>query len=442
MAPGAGKDLRSFTLSELQQQLAAWGEPLFRAKQVLRWIYDQRVTQIETMTNLPLELRQRLGVEFTLRPFPLIRHQAAPDGTRKFLWQLADGALIESVLMPANPALYGEGSDRSTLCISTQVGCAYGCRFCASGLDGWKRNLEPDEIVEQLLAIERQQVCVAPPDPQSTSSDCVESPHHTPETVTGPGHIVGGTELIASSRGSHDAFPNTVNRESRTSLAVGNQPTAIASKLLRPSSPVPDRLVSNIVIMGMGEPLANYDHLLKALHIINAPWGAQIGARKITVSTSGLVPEIRRLADQPFQFQLAVSLHGATDAVRGQIMPVNRKYPLSELIDACDYYQWKKGRMITFEYILIAGINDDLGQVRPLAQLARRVHAKVNLIPYNRVEGLPWERPADVAQEAFLHALTQLGVTATLRREKGHDIAAACGQLRLKTEREAAVARQ
>jgi 23S rRNA (adenine2503-C2)-methyltransferase len=190
--------------------------------------------------------------------------------------------------------------------------------------------------------------------------------------------------------------------------------------------------------MGMGEPLANYDSLLKALKILNAPWGGAIGARKITISTSGLVPQIRKLADEPLQFRLAISLHGATDETRNKIMPVNRKFPLRELTAACVYYQQKRGRMITLEYILIASINDSLDQVKPLAMLAQRLKAKVNLIPYNKVEGLPWERPEEAVQEAFLQALEKQKVTATLRREKGHDIDAACGQLRLKTERELA----
>jgi len=193
--------------------------------------------------------------------------------------------------------------------------------------------------------------------------------------------------------------------------------------------------------MGMGEPLANYENLLKALKILNAPWGGGIGARKITISTSGLAPQIRRLADEPFQFRLAISLHGATDETRNKIMPVNRKYPLRELTAACEYYQQRKGRMLTFEYILIRDVNDSLRDVKPLAALALRLHAKINLIPYNRVEGLPWERPDEPVQEAFLAALEQHKVSVTLRREKGHDIDAACGQLRLKTERELAAQR-
>ena len=205
-----------------------------------------------------------------------------------------------------------------------------------------------------------------------------------------------------------------------------------------PSPVTPSRLIDNVVVMGMGEPLANYDNLLKALKILNAPWGGGIGARKITISTSGLAPQIRRLANEPLQFRLAISLHGATDAVRNKIMPVNRRFPLKDLVAACEDYQAVKGRMITFEYILIAGVNDSLEQTRPLAALAKQLFAKVNLIPYNKVEGLPWRRPDEKVCEVFLAALKRQKVAVTLRREKGGDIDAACGQLRLKTERELA----
>src|ERR1019366_2730091 len=217
------------------------------------------------------------------------------------------------------------------------------------------------------------------------------------------------------------------------SASIGDQQLAIGNP---PAPSSPPRLISNLVIMGMGEPLANYDNLLKALKILNAPWGGGIGARKITISTSGLAPQIRRLAQEPMQFRLAISLHGATDETRNKIMPVNRKYPLKELVNACEEYQHEKGRMITLEYILIAGVNDSIVQARPLAALARRLYAKVNLIPYNKVEGLPWERPGEEVCEAFLDALEKQKAVATLRREKGHDIDAACGQLRLKTEKE------
>jgi 23S rRNA (adenine2503-C2)-methyltransferase len=359
---GVKVDIRSQAREELESQFTLWQQPGYRVGQLLEWLYARRASSWDEMTNLPKALRENLRQTYLLQWPELARKQGARDTTQKFLWRLADGALIESVLIPASPGLYGEASDRHTLCVSTQVGCAYGCKFCASGLEGWKRNLTVEEIVNQVLAIERMEG--------------------------------------------------------------------------KPDGGVDGRLVNNLVIMGMGEPLANYDNLLKALKILNAPWGGRIGARKITVSTSGLAPQIRRLADEPAQFRLAISLHGATDETRARLMPVNKKYPLKELTAACEYYQQKKGRMITLEYILIAGVNDALDQTPPLAALARRLGAKVNLIPYNKVQDLPWVRPEEAAQEAFLAALESAGVSATLRREKGHDIDAACGQLRLKTERE------
>jgi 23S rRNA (adenine2503-C2)-methyltransferase len=368
-------DVKALSREELQARFTEWNEPAYRVDQIFAWIYQQRVASWDAMTNLPKALREKLKSEYSFTNLELVRKQGSRDTTQKFLWRLPDHALIESVLIPANPALYGEASDRHTLCVSTQVGCAYGCRFCASGLEGWKRNLNPEEIVDQVLAIERW------------------------------------------------------NRAETAKENGGDSPPSTLEKA---------RLIDNLVIMGMGEPLANYDHLLKALKILNAPWGGAIGARKITVSTSGLAPQIRRLADEPLQFRLAISLHGATDEVRAKIMPVNRKYPLQELTAACEYYQNQKGRMITLEYILIAGVNDGEEQIQPLARLAHRLHAKVNLIPYNKVEDLPWERPTEQIQEAFLLGLERQRVVATLRREKGHDIDAACGQLRLKTERELA----
>jgi 23S rRNA (adenine2503-C2)-methyltransferase len=368
-------DIKSLTRDELETRFRAWKQPGYRVGQLLEWLYVRRVAGWDAMTNLPKPLREKLRENFSLQTLELVRKQGGRDTTQKFLWRLHDHSLIESVLIPANPALYGDASDRHTLCVSTQVGCAYGCKFCASGLDGWKRNLTPDEIVEQVLAVER-------------------------------------------------------------SLSFSFSPSNPDEKPITRTS---KRLIDNLVVMGMGEPLANYDNLLKALRILNAPWGGGIGARKITISTSGLAPQIRKLAVEPLQFRLAISLHGATDEVRNKTMPVNRKYPLKELVAACEHYQGQKGRMITFEYILIAGVNDSVEQTKPLAALAKRLLAKVNLIPYNRVEGLPWERPAEAVCEAFLAALEKQKVSATLRREKGHDIDAACGQLRLKTERELAI---
>ncbi|HEY2102892.1 MAG TPA: 23S rRNA (adenine(2503)-C(2))-methyltransferase RlmN [Chthoniobacterales bacterium] len=347
------RSIKSLPLPELIEELRVLDQPAYRAEQIAAWIYGRRVCSFEAMSDLPQGLREKIQSRFACAELELIRALGAKDTTRKFLFRLSDGNLIESVLIPASPALYGTRSDRRTICVSTQVGCAYGCKFCASGLDGWKRNLEADEIIDQLLAVERE---------------------------------------------------------------TGER-------------------IDNVVFMGMGEPLANYDHLLRAIQIINAPWGIGIGARHIMVSTSGLVPEIRKLADQPLQIRLAISLHGATNDVRGRIMPINRKYNLEALFEACGYYNSRKKQRITLEYILIAEVNDSEEQARALAKHAGALKAKVNLIPYNTVETLGWRRPSRKRQERFLAVLRGAAVAATLRREKGHDIAAACGQLRLQTER-------
>ena len=324
------------------------GQPAYRAKQIMEWVYEKKIPAWEAMTNLPLALREELAKVHPMKLPEVVTISGSHDTTQKFLLRLHDGEMIETVLIPASPALYGETSDRQTLCVSTQVGCAYGCKFCASGLDGWKRDLRADEIVSQILLVQQ------------------DSGHR----------------------------------------------------------------VTNLVFMGMGEPLANYKNLTRAIDIINAPWGINLGARKITVSTSGLAPRIRELADRPQQIRLAISLHGATDEVRLQIMPVNKRYPIAELMDACAYYAERKKQLITFEYILIAGVNDQLEQATLLADHAARLRAKVNLIPYNTVEGLPWQRPSESAQRAFLSELRRHGIASTIRREKGHDIDAACGQLR------------
>ncbi len=343
--------ITSFMLGELAAKFTEIGQPGFRARQLLDWVYRKRARSFAAMSDLPAALRTILAERFTLGSIETVRRLGSDDTTQKYLFRLPDSQLIETVLIPASPALYGEASDRRTLCISTQVGCAYGCKFCASGLDGWKRNLRAGEIIEQILRVEES---------------CGEK-------------------------------------------------------------------VNNLVFMGMGEPLANYEQLLRAIGIINAPWGIGLGARHITVSTSGLAPQIRQLADQPLQIRLAISLHGATDPVRTQIMPVNRKYPLAILLDACRYYHARKKQKLTFEYILIDRVNDTEEQAVALAGIAADLDAKVNLIPYNTVEGLTWTRPPLARQQAFQGVLRSRGVQSTLRREKGHDIAAACGQLRRQT---------
>ena len=327
------------------------GQPKYRADQVARWLYQKRALSFEKMTDLPAALRTQLAEAFSFVRLENLRVLGSKDTTRKFLFRLPDGALIESVLIPASPALYGEASDRRTICMSTQVGCAYGCKFCASGLDGFARNLTAAEIVGQFLEVER----------------------------------------------------------------------------------ISEEKINNIVFMGMGEPLANFNNLMRAIDIINSPWGLGLGARHITISTSGLAPQIKQLADQPRQIRLAISLHGATDEVRQQIMPVNRKYPLSVLLEACEYFTARKKQRITFEYILIAGVNDSPSNAADLARVVRKVGAKVNCIPYNTVAGLEWKRPSEAQQDAFMSVLENARVSATIRREKGHDIAAACGQLRRQT---------
>ncbi len=336
--------------------LAGWladrGHPAFRARQILDWVWKKKASAFDEMTNLPAALRADLADAFRVNPLTHTQTQGSADTTRKFLFRLHDGRYVESVLIPANPALYGEPADRHTLCVSSQVGCAYGCKFCASGLAGFTRNLTAAEITGQILAAER----------------------------------------LSGER------------------------------------------VDNLVFMGMGEPLANLPELLDAIELITSPETLHLGARHLTVSTSGLVPQIRQLAEHPRQIRLAISLHGATDEVREKIMPVNRKWPLDALFDALDYWNSRKNQKLTLEYILIDGINDSRDQATILARHARRLRAKVNLIPYNTVTGLDWRRPPEERCHAFRDTLQQAGVTATLRFEKGHDIDAACGQLRLKQE--------
>jgi len=338
----------------LSAWLAEHGEPAFRAGQILDWVWKKKVASISAMSNLPAALRAKMEEGFRISALEHATTQGAADTTRKFLFKLHDGRYVESVLIPANPALYGETSDRRTLCVSSQVGCAYGCRFCASGLAGFTRNLDASEIAGQVLAAEQ----------------------------------------LSGER------------------------------------------VDNLVFMGMGEPLANLDNLLEAVALITGDKTLHLGARHLTVSTSGLVPQIRRLAEHPQQIRLAISLHGATDEARERIMPVNKKWPVAELFEALDYWNSRKNQKLTLEYILIDGVNDQLEQAALLARHARRLHAKVNLIPYNTVDGLDWVRPSDTRCRTFRDVLKNAGVSATLRLEKGHDIDAACGQLRLKQETE------
>lgn len=341
------------TRTQLAELLEEQDQPVYRTTQILDWIYKKRARSWEEMSNLPPALRAALAEKYPLRPLTHTLTKGSADTTRKFLLELPDKRYIETVLIPASPALYGETSDRHTLCVSSQVGCAYACKFCASGLDGFTRNLTAAEIVSQVILAE---------------------------------------ELSGEK-------------------------------------------VNNLVFMGMGEPLANFTNLCLALDMITSDWGLNIGARRITVSTSGLVPQIRKLAELPQQIRLAISLHGSDDETREKIMPVNKKYPLDELFDSLRLWNSKKNQKITLEYILIDGVNADPEHAQILAKRAASIRAKVNLIPYNTVEGLQWSRPSDEDCLRFKSVLTNANVSTTLRLEKGHDIDAACGQLRLKKEK-------
>lgn len=338
----------------LDSQWEDWeleGAPAYRVEQIRNWIFEKGILDWEEMSNLPISLRDELSQIWDTVPMEQVRIQGSADTTRKFLWRLRDEQLIESVLIPATTGTKGVRSSRLTLCVSTQVGCALGCKFCASGLDGLKRNLSTGEIVGQILMARKEA----------------------------------------------------------------------------------GRRIDNLVFMGMGEPLANLRAVQPALDQILSPKGLGIGARHITLSTSGLVPKILELAKYPAQVRLAISLHGGDNQTRERIMPINRTYPVEQLLEACERFIEERKKMITLEYILIEGINDDLAQADLLANHARRLNAKVNLIPYNQVEGLEWKRP-ELSQIRAFHKKVEEGKAprVTLRMEKGHDIDAACGQLRLK----------
>ncbi len=347
------------TLDELTAWMVEHGQPVYRARQIFQAIYHRPLTGFSDLKEIPQPLREQLAASFSFATINTLEHQLSVDGTQKWLLGLDDQQTIETVMIPA-PVLKSrtgadkeETSSRRTVCASTQVGCAFGCAFCASGLKGLKRNLTTGEIVQQILLVEQ---------------------------------------------------------------GLGKE------------------RVSNIVFMGMGEPLANYDNLIKAIRIINSEQGLKIGARKITISTVGLVPMIERLAKEGLQLELAISLHASNDRLREQIMPVNRKYKMEELIAACRAYAGATKRMLTFEYILIDGLNDGIAQAKELAELLKGLLCKVNLIPCHPIPGTPWGRPPQLRMIAFERQLRNSGVQCTLRRSRGLDIDGACGQLRLRKE--------
>ncbi|MCK8817817.1 23S rRNA (adenine(2503)-C(2))-methyltransferase RlmN [Natroniella sulfidigena] len=333
------------TMEELEELMVDLKQPSFRAKQIFNWIYNQKVSKIAEMKNLPKDLRKQLQQVAELEEFTVLNRQHSKDKTEKFLFQLTDGEKIETVYLPNQDG-------RRSLCISSQVGCAMGCNFCATGLQGLSRNLTAGEIVNQILMVER----------------------------------------LTKER------------------------------------------ISNVVLMGMGEPLANYDQVLKAINLMNHDAGLNIGSRRITLSTCGLVPEIKQLADEKLQLTLAISLHAPTDQLRSQMMPINQRYPLDDLLAACDYYTKQTGRRVSFEYALVRGVNDSKDLAQKLASLLTGMLAHVNLIPINQVEQIGYSKPRQEAISSFKMELEKENIAVTVRRERGADIDAACGQLKAKED--------
>jgi 23S rRNA (adenine2503-C2)-methyltransferase len=339
-------------------------QPAYRAEQIQQWLV-RGVDDPAAMTDLPTDLRARLGEVFPPPP-KILRHSTADDGlTHKVLLECASGEAVESVLM-LYPAQGARLSGRATVCISTQAGCAMGCPFCATGQAGFRGQLTLGEVVRQVTVMQRL-------------------------------------------------------------LATGRAGDAAATRVDLPPG-APDH-VTNVVFMGMGEPLANLDVTVDAVRWLHDPDGFNLSARSITVSTVGLVPGIRRLAELSLPLTLAVSLHAPNDALRDDLVPVNRQHPLAELLSAARDYRDRTGRRLTFEYVLIDGINAGTEHARQLAELVGGLDAHVNLIPMNPTPAVPWHAPSGNAQHAFLRVLTDAGVAATIRRNRGTDIDAACGQL-------------
>lgn len=334
-------DIKSMTIEELQAECKQYGLPAFRAAQVYQWMHQKLAGSFLEMTNLSKDLRKQFADQYEYTCLKKVRMQeSALDGTRKYLFALSDGNLVESVFMR-----YKHGN---SVCISSQVGCKMGCRFCASTLDGWERNLLPSEMLEQIYAIMRD---------------------------------------------------------------TGER-------------------VSNVVVMGTGEPLDNYEHFVRFVKLLSNENGLHISQRNITVSTCGLVPQMKRLAEEKLQITLALSLHATTDEKRKVLMPVAHTYALKEVLEACAYYHKQTGRRVTFEYSLVGGVNDTPEDADELIAIASRYGAHVNLIPVNPVRERDYHRGSRQEILAFKNKLEKNGINVTIRREMGRDIDGACGQLR------------
>lgn len=334
-------NLKGLSLDELETFLLPIGFKRYRARQVAHWVYQKGAMSIDEITELSKEDRAGLSEVVYISNLRLVMEQISTDGTCKYLFELEDGERIESVLIPEE--------DRLTLCISTQVGCGLGCRFCLTGKIGLKRNLDGAEIADQVISVQR---------------------------------------MIA-----------------------------------------PEKHLTNIVLMGMGEPLANYDNTLKALKIITAPWGLSVSPRRITLSTAGITPKIKNLGESKIKVNLAISLNGTTDEQRSYLMPINKKYSLSSLLKACKEYPLAPRRRITFEYVMLRDINDSIEDAKRLCGLLKGIRCKINLIPFNKFPGAEFEAPDISTIEKFQKILTDAHYTVLIRKSKGADISAACGQL-------------
>ena len=336
------KNIKDYNLDELITEMENFGEKKFRAEQIFKWLYVDKVKEFDEMTNLSLELREKLKQNYTMCNFKILKKQESADGTKKYLFDVLDGNAIESVLMQYK---YGK-----TICVSSQIGCKMGCKFCASTGIKFVRSLTAGEIVEQVLAVEQD---------------------------------------------------------------IGDK-------------------ISNIVFMGIGEPFDNYDNVMKAIKILNNQKGLNIGARHISVSTSGLVPMIYKFADEDYQCTLSISLHATNDEKRSKMMPINNRYNIKELIEACKYYINKTNKRISFEYALAKDNNDNLEDAKELVKLLKGMLCHVNLIPINKIENGEFTKSSNENIIKFRDYLNDNGIVATIRRELGSDIDAACGQLRRK----------
>ena len=336
------KNIKDYNRDELEEDLINMGEKKFRAEQIFKWIYKEKVKSFDEMTNLSIELREKLKENYTMCNYNILKKQESKDGTKKYLFDILDGNAIETVLMQ-----YHHGR---TVCVSSQIGCKMGCKFCASTGIQFVRNLTAGEIVEQILAVEQD---------------------------------------------------------------------------------INDK-ISNIVFMGIGEPLDNYDNVIKAIKIMNNPKGLEIGTRHISISTSGLVPRIYDLANEKIQCTLSISLHATTDEKRSSMMPVNNRYNIEELMKACKDYIKITNKRISFEYALAKDNNDNLEDAQRLVDLLKGMLCHVNLIPINKIENGKFSKSTNENILKFRDFLNEHGIVATVRRELGSDIDAACGQLRRK----------